>query len=64
MIKFGPQITAEFCDHFGRLLDKKLNKRFDGNYKNFCNKSHFKSYERNQRPKNRPKYGAAGYIYD
>lgn len=56
-----------FCLDCGRPLDKKLNKQFEGletTNRKFCRKKCKDAYERKQRPRNRKKYGVAGYCYD
>lgn len=53
----------KFCLACGRpLID--MNKNWDGELADFCNDKCRQRKERESRPKNRRKYGAAGYIYD
>lgn len=53
----------KFCK-CGLPLDRKINKRYDMNYPDHCNKHCFERYERLKSPKNRKKYGIAGTAYD
>ena len=53
-----------FCDNCGRPLEEKYNKHFKrGEAEGYCNKSCRDKHLRKKRPKNRPKYGATGYVY-
>lgn len=53
-------LQVAFCEGCGRVLDQKINKRFDAKFLRFCNQKCKDLHERNQRPKNKPKYGVAG----
>jgi len=55
---------VQFCP-CGRALDKEINKRYDATTPGFCNKECKDAEERKQKrgPKQRKKYGVAGYIY-
>ncbi len=52
------------CLYCGRPLDRKWNKRYTGEFENYCNAQHKRGQLREQRPKNRKKEGVAGSVYD
>ncbi len=55
---------VKFCNACGRALNKKLNKRMRyDEASGYCNQKCQKAQKREDRPKNRKKYGATGYIY-
>jgi ribosomal protein L24E len=54
----------KFCLNCGLALERQYNKKYDGTIKDMCHEKCKKAHERKQRPRNRKKYGVAGYIYD
>jgi len=53
-----------FCLGCGLPLDSKFNKKWDKKYPDFCNKKCKDRHWRDQKPRNRKKYGLTGSIYD
>ncbi len=53
----------KFCKTCGRPLNISLNKRYNGTSLEFCNGKCKQSFIRNQREKNKRKYGLGGWIY-
>lgn len=54
----------QFCIACGLPLDIKLNKKWDKKDKEHCNDKCKARHLRDERPRNRKKYGLTGYIYD
>jgi hypothetical protein len=50
------------CLSCGYALDKRYNKKYDGTFKEFCNKKCADKFQR-RAPKNQKKYGLTGSLY-
>jgi len=58
------EMSINFCLGCGLPLDARLNPKWDKKSKDVCNQKCRDKKERADRPRNKKKYGACGYIYE